>query len=373
LVAGGAVAIVVAVVVSQPSRLSAPSRFSFPPGSPAKRALIESIRPSGLKAGARTPHGPPVPTYALQSRRVVPWISTLAQSPPVPRLAPSCRADELTAQLELQGATQNLVGGIELTNRGSEPCSLLGRVHLGLIGGSDPYGVDFLTDPTSSPVQPGVPLPSLRALARGQSAFVGLVWSNWCGQRTPSGLELRFPSGDEITVTLERGEGAPFCAAPHHRSQLTVARAAQPQQAQPSNATQLPLTAAIVEHQFYEGELRPGVYGRPGDTVDYEIALTNSSTQPFRFGASCPTYLEATGFRRVSPMSPASFLPLHTELHVLNCHPVPTIRPGLTVLFAMHILFPRGVKHGINPLTWTLAPATNSPPFAGGVIIATGR
>ena len=90
------------------------------------------------------------------------------------------------------------------------------------------------------------------------------------------------------------------------------------------------------------------------------MALTNLSGRTFRFGNGCPTYVEGMGFDQPS------------REYVLNCRTAGKIGARQTVTFEMRIDVPRNVKPGTLPLTWTLAPATYEPPFAGGVILVAG-
>jgi hypothetical protein len=126
---------------------------------------------------------------------------------------------------------------VSLRKKGSQPCSLRGRVRVRFLDGSDPAGVDLTTLAPQRP-EPGVPVPSLRALRRGESAFVQIWWSNWCGEPTPTRLGLRLPSGDEIDLAL--GEAAPRCHAPGSPSSLAVGPP-EPRPAEPRPSTRLPL------------------------------------------------------------------------------------------------------------------------------------
>ena len=285
---------------------------------------------------------------------VIPWLPTSPPSAPAPRIAPPCRSVALTARLELQGAGGSLVGGVLLTNRGSAPCSLRGRVAGRFIGGSDPAGVKLIAVAPQQP-EPRVPVPSLNALRPGESAFVGVRWTNWCGATAPTALKLRLPSGEGIHLRL--GQGAARCDAPSSPSSLALSPP-EPRAAQPRYSTRLPFSASIVEHvERFGAKVIPGVRGRPGRIAIYHVALTNISSRPFRFGENCPTYAEGTGLGEP------------VDLYVLNCHPVGTIQPGSHVIFEMRILVPRDLKPGRHALTWQLAPASYLPPFAGGVIV----
>jgi hypothetical protein len=287
---------------------------------------------------------------------VIPWIPAVPPLAPEPPIAPSCRAVALAAQLVLQAATGSLAGGVLLRNRRAEPCSLRGRLDVRFLDGLDPAGVDLSTLAPQRP-EPGVPVPSLRALRPAESAFVRIWWSNWCGEPAPTTLRLRLPSGDEIDLAL--GKGAPRCDAPGSPSSLAVGPP-EPRPVQPRPSTRLPLAASIVEQERLGAKVIPTVHGRRGRTAVFHVALRNTSLRPFRFGASCPIYAEGTG------------LDQPVELHILNCRPVRTLRPGSRVVFEMRILVPSDLTPGTHALTWELAPASYLPPFAGGVIVVSG-
>jgi hypothetical protein len=286
---------------------------------------------------------------------VIPWIPAIPRAAPVPPIAPTCRSAALEARLGLQGATGSLAGGVSLTNRAGEPCSLRGRVAVRFLDGSDPAGVDLTTFAPQQP-EPGVSIPSLRALRRGESVFVRIWWSNWCGEPSPTKLGLRLPSGDVIDLAL--GTGAPRCDAPARPTSLAVGRA-EPRPARPRPSTRLPLAARIVEQDRLGAKVIPSVHGRRGRSAVYHVALTNRLSRAFHFGASCPIYAEGTG------------LDQPVELHVLNCRVVGTMEPGSRVVFEMRIRIPRGLSPGRHALTWELAPASYLPPFAGGTIVVT--
>jgi hypothetical protein len=309
-----------------------------PPGNPGCFTVRMQLLRAAVVAGA------------------IPWIPAIPRAALVPPIAPPCRSAALEAQLGLQGATGSLAGGVSLTNRAGESCSLRGRVEVRFLDGSDPAGVHLTTLAPQQP-EPGVLIPSLRALRPGESAFVPIWWSNWCGEPSPTRLGLRLPSGDMIDLAL--GTGAPRCDARASPSALAVGPA-EPRPARPRPSTRLPLAAAIVEQERLGATVIPSVHGRRGRSAVYHVALTNNSSRPFHFGASCPIYAEGTG-----PDQPV-------ELHVLNCHPVGTMRPGSRVVFEMRIRIPPGLRPGRHALTWELAPASYLPPFAGGTIVVTG-
>jgi Domain of unknown function (DUF4232) len=296
---------------------------------------------------------------------VIPWIPAVPPAPPAPPappIAPACRASHLAVQLGLQGATGSSVGGILFRNSGARPCSLLGTVRVSLADGFDPAGVEVTANPGRTPPQPGVPMPSLRALRPGEHAFVEIWWSNWCGDVAPTRLAATLPSGDRIVLTPI--PLVPRCDGPDAPSTVSVSRP-EPWIAGAPSSTRLPLSAEIVERERVGPKVVPLVEGRRGGRAVFHVALTNTSSRSFRFGSSCPTYVEEAGW------DSSRNVPLHYELHVLNCAPVRVLAPGRRVVFEMRIRVPRSLPAGSQSLTWELAPATYDPPFAGGVLQVT--
>jgi hypothetical protein len=289
---------------------------------------------------------------ALALASVIPWIPAVPPAPPVPPVAPPCTAASLESDFFVQGATGSLAGGVALTNEGVAACSLLGPVTVRFLDGSDPSGLmQYQLKP--DPVDPGVPLPALGALQHGQSAFVAVWWSNWCGDSRPTRIGFTLPSGEELVFPLDKSSR---CDAPSAPSTLGVGQPA-PRAPQPLPASRLPLRAEIVE-TFRQGpKVIPGVRARRGGVARFRVALTNVSRRPFRFGRTCPTYEEGTGLDKPR------------ELHVLNCRPVGVMAPGARVVFEMRVRVARDARLGRTSLTWELAPDTYLPPFAGGLLV----
>jgi Protein of unknown function (DUF4232) len=281
----------------------------------------------------------------------IPWLPAVPPAAPVPPVAPPCVAASLAANFGIQGATGSLAGGVSLTNRGLTACSMLGSVTVRFLDGSDPAG---LTQHALSPdrPEPGVPLPSLRALQPGKAAFVRVWWSNWCGDPAPTHIGFMLPSGDELTFPLS---GSARCDAPSAASTLGFG-APEPLAPQPSHASRLPLAAELVEQWAVGPKPIATAHWRRGATAVFYIGLRNVSRRRFRFGPTCPTYVEGTG-----PGLPS-------ELHVLNCRAVGALSPGEQVVFEMRVRVPATAPLGRNPLIWTLAPASYLPPIADGVI-----
>ena len=278
----------------------------------------------------------------------IPWLPqrpvTVDAHPP---RAPACRAGALHAHLNLQGATGNLIGGIDLLNAGARPCSLVGAPRISFAGTTAQWRlqriavqqpVDVLADP------PG----SLRALAPGRSASIELFWSNWCGT-APSGFAVRLGGGTTLLVPTVR---TPRCDAPTSPSVLSVAPFTPTERRLPASS-RLPLAVAAVGPKPVR--VKPGVRAfrvRGGTLFRYEVAVTNTGPTPFRFaGSSCPVYIEQLNAAAARP-------------YVLNCRPAGTIAPHATVRFEMQIPIPADARLGAGIVTWELAPRTYDAPFA---------
>jgi hypothetical protein len=116
-------------------------------------------------------------------------------------------------------------------------------------------------------------------------------------------------------------------------------------------SSRLPLRASIVGVPKNDSKRRPAALrARRGGLLHFSIALTNVSRREFRF-RSCPIYVEQLSGK--------------LELYVLNCRPMPALRPGAQAIFAMVIRVPRQARIGTNGLFWELAPRTYLPPTVG--------
>jgi Protein of unknown function (DUF4232) len=298
----------------------------------------------------------------------VPWLRARPQLVPAnPPLAPACKASQLGATLGLQGATQNLAGSVEIRNRSSSPCSLVGRPKLSFAGATSKWRETrgqsgfFPPDPLAPPRS------SLRALAPGGWASVGLWWSGWCGRGSndggnsgapPTALLLTAPGGGTIRMAQNgigggsRPLGAPPCNG-QGASTLSATRFT-PVIPQGTVRSELPLRARMVSEAKipFKGE-QPGFVAQPGAWLSYTVVLTNRGHRPFTFGRSCPVYTEQWG------LAPA-------QAFVLNCRPVGSIGPGRSVRFAMRIQVPPHVRTPSEAFDWILAPHTWNAPQASG-------
>jgi Protein of unknown function (DUF4232) len=292
----------------------------------------------------------------------IPWLPTRPRRAAEPPLSAPCRAPDLHAQLQVQGATGNLIGGVLVRNAGRAPCSLRGRPSSARFEGgpatatalrvvaaaADPLDTSLIYDRASS----------LRALGPGRSAFVPVFWSNWCPPEVvvtstgtpPSRLVLVLAGGAELTAAVDR---APRCDEPTAPSTLAIKPFAR-RGRQPPSSSQLPLRAVIVGGST-DKRRSPSLRVQAGGLLRYEVALTNVSRRPFRF-RGCPTYLQDFGGRH--------------EWYVLNCRPVGVLQPRETARFAMLLRVPKEARLGRTGLFWLLAPKTYLPATAvAGVLI----
>jgi hypothetical protein len=288
----------------------------------------------------------------------IPWLPTRPQLGSAnPPLAPACTASQLRATLSLQGATGNLVGGISITNRGSQPCALTGRPKLSFGawrvtrwrqgGAANPY------DPLAPPKG------SLRAFAPGRHVSVSLWWPGICASAShsdnaPRGVVLTAPGGGKIRLT---GATFPNCNVPSASAVQVTRYTPYVPQGPPSSA--LPLKARIVSGGpvSIKGKrlTEPSFVAHRGSWLSYTVVLTNIGTKPFRFGKTCPAYTEGFGGLR------------RLQAYVLNCRPVGSIAPGRSVRFAMRIHIPR-IALSAPAFGWTLAPHTYNAPSALAVV-----
>lgn len=294
----------------------------------------------------------------------IPWLPTRPRLGPAhPPLAPACTAGQLRATLELQGATGNLAGGIAIVNRSAKPCALVGRPRLGFAGATSKWRETRYRNP--SPFDPlAPPRGSLRALPPGESVWVGLWWSNWCGRgsrpngdsgQPPAAMLLKAPGGGTVALRQNRigGGGRPLGAPPCYAPISTLgATRFTPFVPQGGPSSALPLRARIVSG-VAGASPAPSFVARPGSWLSYTVVLTNRGKHVFRFGRSCPVYTE--GFKRL-------------QAYVLDCRPVGSIGPGDSVRFAMRLHVPRDFDASAPAFGWTLAPHTWNAPQATGVV-----
>lgn len=84
-----------------------------------------------------------------------------------------------------------------------------------------------------------------------------------------------------------------------------------------------------------------------GETLDFQVRLTNISDHAVELAPPCPTY--SIGFKPVA--SPAD-----RTTYLLNCEPAGRLQPGQSVTFAMRYKIPPTTETAPNPrlLIWSL-------------------
>jgi hypothetical protein len=282
---------------------------------------------------------------ALAAVTVIPWVPASPPPPVVPPVARRCRLAQLhvggadrRAGVFFNGATGSLVGWVTYHNDG-RTCSLLGRPGVRLVGGPSAT-VHQLQKPLQLVAfSPDVLPPpfSTRALPHARTAIVEIWWSNWCASRAPTAVELTLPSGGSVRLKVAH---APRCDAPGSPSTVSVGTFT-PFVPAPRPSTRLPLSIG-----FNRASYRVAA----GTVLRYRVVLRNTSRKPFRF-PRCPLYVESIGQA--------------AEIHLLNCRPAGTLRPGGSATFAMELRVPKRLRRGRNELFWEVGLGTYLPPSSG--------
>jgi hypothetical protein len=282
---------------------------------------------------------------ALAAVTVIPWVPASPPPPVVPPVARPCRLAQLRVSgadqregVFFNGATGSLVGWVSYRNEG-RACSMLGRPRVRLVGG--PFAT---VRQRQKPLQlvafsPDVLPPpfSTRALPHARTAIVQIWWSNWCASQPPSAVELTLPSGGSVRLKVAQ---APRCDAPGSPSMVSVGTFT-PFVPAPRPSTRLPLSIG-----FNRASYRVAA----GTVFRYRVILRNTSRKPFRF-PRCPVYVESLGQA--------------AEIHLLNCRPAGTLRPGGSATFAMELRVPKQLRRGGNELFWKVGLGTYLPPSSG--------
>jgi len=136
---------------------------------------------------------------------------------------PRCKASQLKLAGALQGATQSLLGTLNLTNRTGTMCALPVAPRRVVLRIGTHVLSTLTVRMTRNLEPPGVPT---RRLAPRAGVFVGVQWRNWCG--APRG-ERRLSVGLTIYpgVTTRASVGrvrTPRCVTRKQRSHVSVSR-----------------------------------------------------------------------------------------------------------------------------------------------------
>jgi hypothetical protein len=151
-----------------------------------------------------------------------------------------CRPGDLHGLFRgFQGAGNSLAGAVVVVDTGPRPCLLNGSPRsVGLLddgGGTVSVRERALDQPPGGAVElrPGAALPAFGAPPMHGSAWVSLVWSNWCSSTSPAirSTLVVLPTGGSIAAPLDSvlpawavGPPVPRCADSRAPSSLTFGR-----------------------------------------------------------------------------------------------------------------------------------------------------
>jgi hypothetical protein len=138
---------------------------------------------------------------------------SLGTGTPTPSGVQMCSADDLGAELVLEGAMGSRDGTIDLTNLASDRCTLQGTPRVEITD-SDLHAfdsVDVSEVPPNwkiqrAPEPDGWPVVSL---GRDDVAVLRFAWSNWCENDASPRVSLTLADGTHIAVVATTGEVPP--------------------------------------------------------------------------------------------------------------------------------------------------------------------
>jgi hypothetical protein len=290
---------------------------------------------------------------------VVPWIP---KSPPAlvrPALAPACKAANLRvthSPIFTDGLAGSGFAGSVLVRNAGPPCSLLARPRLRFTGGPSSR-MRQLQQPLTPDLQPAAdPLPppfSMRAVPTGKTVWLAVAWRSWCapGNRgggaqspPPTTFDVTLPSGG--TLHFFPG-GTPVCFQPPATS-VVQSDLFRPYVPPGAASSAIPLKASFAAAPA--GAVR-------GATLRYRVTLANQTGIAYRFGKTCPVYVEQVGTAKNLLKERGTA----TELHYLNCRGV-VVGAHSSVTFAMELRIPKSLRSA-DLLEWQLAPHSYEAPF----------
>ena len=261
-----------------------------------------------------------------------------------------CQASDLRAAAGKASAATGgqLYNSIEFSNHSSTPCRLEGTARLQLMkasGGSvalpqDDMGVPWAPGPAGAVVMDaGAPAPAPTAgqlNPTGQATVVFIMYD--C-----PGPE---PALSRVAVVLPNGRGSISVPA---GSDIVFSRgAACEANASVHSISVSPFSALMPQPNWVEKSplaitLRLPDRVRAGQTLAYDVTLTNASDAPFRFH-DCPSYVEDAS------RSGAKII----ATYQLNCASVGWLAPNQSVTFAMALDIPANTPPGPGQLRWSM-------------------
>jgi hypothetical protein len=285
-----------------------------------------------------------------------------SQVPP----SPDCDASRLRVVGPGFQFVAGVVGGsatVALRNVGSGRCRLTGYPTVRLVGAPHAPAQRQVDRPAQASTFPEIlePTATLRALAPGATAILGIDWSNWCVPGAARSPKPQVPP-KAVRITFGKGLGSldvnynavPACDAPGQPSTIGV----RPFASAPLPASQ-PWTTANVKATIQPAD-GPGfpLMAKRGQVARFVVRLQNTSPVIVRFD-SCPLVAEV--------LAPSG----RTEVHQLNCQSAGPISPGSSLFFAMRINVPPGAPLGKNGLLWELDPTGAQYPEAVSGLVVT--
>jgi hypothetical protein len=304
----------------------------------------------------------PPPEHVIAWNSAVPSQLQPQQVPP----SPDCAA----SRLRVVGSGFQFIAGaadgtatVALRNVGPGRCRLTGYPTVRLVGAPRAPAQRQADLPAQAPAFPEIlqPTATLRALAPGATAILGIDWSNWCVPSAARSPKPQVPP-TAVRITLGKGLGSldvnynavPACDAPGQPSTIGV----RPFAPAPLPASQ-PWTTANVKATIQPAD-GPGspLTAKRGQVARFVIRLQNTSPVAVRFDR-CPLMAEV--------LAPSG----QTEVHQLNCRPAGPISPGSSLFFEMRIDVPPGAPLGKNGLLWELDPTGAQYPEAISGLVVT--
>jgi hypothetical protein len=255
---------------------------------------------------------------------------------------PFCQAAELSVRIGRTGAAAGTEWtDLVFTDVGATPCQLMGVPALTFRDGSGAQAApvnSLATDTSSEPVAlaPGVPAGLARSdAAAGQAYLMMGVPSILCLAKPIARIDVALPGGSgHLTTAWVNGPAADTASYCYHGSIAVegFVTGAPPTPA-PEPVPDFVITAALPSSI------------KLGQTVHYDVMLTNNSGQVLQF-ATCPGYTE-------------SIKGVTSRRYLLNCSSIGAWAPGRSINFAMEfplagIGFGGHSLNGQGPLRTTL-------------------
>jgi hypothetical protein len=146
-------------------------------------------------------------------RRLYRCVALLLLACAQPTAARPCSAADVNLSAHWQGATGALAGGLRIDLTAPDACTLPGQLQIDLL---DAQGEPMTVDEVFAEPEPSV------VLQPTESAFVRLIWRNWCGPPPdePVSLAVTLPTDAQpVSATIA---DAPRCDDPTAPSTLAV-------------------------------------------------------------------------------------------------------------------------------------------------------